>query len=289
MQIGIWLPSTEFDVPPERLIRFASDMESLGLDYLESSDHVLTTRLPAEHRSATMMSRGYHEPLLLFAMLAPYTSLAFATSVLVLPQRPAALVAKQMADLAWWLGDRFRFGLGSGWNAPEFEALGVDFARRGAILSDQVAVIDALWTGHYVDYAGPHHRLEGVGIAPRPPRARPPLWFGGHSRRVLERVARHGEGWMPLVDPDNVDLSNQLQTLRRLLEDQGRDPASLGLEGRIDLPTDESMVGTMRAAERWRALGASHLTLSYEGAGFADLDRVTESARLFAERWADQD
>ena len=286
MEIGIWIPSTEFDVPPERLFRFASDMERLGFAYLESSDHVLTTRLPAKHRSATMMARGYHEPLLLFAMLAPHTSLGFATSILVLPQRPAALVAKQMADLVWWLDDRFRFGVGSGWNASEFGALGTDFTRRGSVLSEQVEVIEALWAGTFVDYVGDHHQLDGIGIAPAPPRPGPPLWFGGHSRRVLERVARHGEGWMPLIEPNDPSLGAEIELLRQLTGEQGRDPAGLGLEGRTALPLASRLDEAIRSADRWRSLGATHLTLSYEGAGFADLDVVTESARLFSHRWA---
>ena len=192
MKYGAWLPPAEFDVDPERLVRFAVDMQEAGLSYPESSDHVLITRLPPAHRSARIISRGYHDPFLLFADLAPRTSLDFATSVLVLPQRPAALVAKQMADLLWFHGDRFRFGLGSGWNAPEFEALGVDVDRRGAIMDEQIEVIASLWSGQYVSHDGTHHTLNEVGIASVPSRRRAPLWFGGHSRRALERVAAHG-------------------------------------------------------------------------------------------------
>lgn len=284
MQIGAWLPSTEFDVDAERLARFASDMETVGLSYLESSDHVLTTQLPSDHRSATMMSRGYHDPFLLFAFLAPRTTLSFSTSVLVLPQRPAALVAKQMAELVWLFGDRFRFGVGSGWNAAEFTALGVDFANRGPILTEQVPVIEALWPGGFASYTGDHHRLDGVGIAPVPSRTGPPLWFGGHGRRVLERVAHHGEGWMPLVAPESPALRAELDQLRRLLDDAGRDMTTLGLEGRIALRATDAPDDWLRTAEAWRELGATHVSLTYEGGGFADLDVVTGAIRTMALR-----
>ncbi len=284
MRIGVWLPSTEFDADAQRLVRFAQDVEGAGLSFLESSDHVLTTRLPDSHVSATMISRGYHDPFLLFGFLAQQTTLDFATSVLVLPERPAALVAKQMAELVWFHGDRFRFGLGSGWNAPEFEALGVDFADRGAILSEQVEVIHALWPGGYASYEGQHHRLDQVGIAPAPPRERPPLWFGGHSRRVLERVARHGEGWMPLTGPTSPNLPAELELLRRLTDQQGRDPDGLGIEGRIVLSTTTTPDDWLRTASSWRRLGVTHLALTYEGGGFADLDGVTEAISGFVQR-----
>ena len=284
MQIGAWLPSTEFDVDAERLVRFAQEMERAGAAFLESSDHVLTARLPDSHGSATMISRGYHDPFMLFAYLAHQTTLDFATSVLVLPQPPAALVAKQMAKLVWFHGDRFRFGLGSGWNAPEFQALGVDFADRGAILNEQIAVIEALWPGGYASFAGQHHRLDQVGIAPVPPRARPPLWFGGHSRRVLERVARHGEGWMPLTAPTSPNLPAELELLRRLTDQKGRDPDGLGVEGRVVLTESTSQDDWLRTAESWRRLGATHLALTYEGGGFGDLDRATEAISGFVQR-----
>lgn len=249
MQIGAWLPSTEFDIDAERLTRFTGHMEQAGVSFLESSDHVLTTRLPNTHGSADMISHGYHDPFMLFAFLASKTNLDFATSVLVLPQRPAALVAKQLAELLWFHGDRFRFGLGSGWNAPEFAALGVEFADRGAILSEQIQVIETLWPAGYASYEGQHHRLDQVGIAPPPPWQRPPIWFGGHSRRVLERVARHGESWMPLSDPSSSNLLAELVLLRRLSEEHGHDPADIGLEGRVALATSTTPDDWLRTAE----------------------------------------
>ncbi len=284
MHIGVWLPSTEFEIDAERLVRFAEDMEGVGVSFLESSDHVLTTRLPHTHGSATLVSRGYHDPFILFAFLAPKTTLDFATSVLVLPQRPAALVVQQLAELIWFYGDRFRFGLGSGWNAPEFAALGVEFADRGAILSEQIKVIEALWPGDYASYVGEHHGLDQVGIAPPPPRQRPPIWFGGHSRRVLERVARHGEGWMPLSNPSNVNLSAELQLLRKLTEEQGHDSADIGLEGRVVLSTSTTQDDWLRTAVAWHRLGVTHLALTYEGGGFTDIGHVTETIQMLGER-----
>lgn len=114
MRIGVWLPSTEFDVHAARLLQFAQDTEQAGVDFLDSSNPVLITRLPSPHGSATMIARDYHDPFIHFGFLAVPAKLDCATSVLVLCQRPAALVAYQMAGLALLHGNRFRFGLGSG-------------------------------------------------------------------------------------------------------------------------------------------------------------------------------
>ena len=88
----------------------------------------------------------FREPLTMFAYLAGCTDLAFATSILIGPQRQTALLAKQAAEVDLLCGGRFRLGLGIGWNKVEYDALGVPFEKRGAILEEQIAVLRALWT-----------------------------------------------------------------------------------------------------------------------------------------------
>jgi probable F420-dependent oxidoreductase len=278
MQVGLWLPSRAFDVTPAELVAFARDAEAAGFDFLAASDHVLTTRLPADHRSATMMATGYLDPFTMFAALAGTVRIGFSTSVLVLAQRQAALVARQMSDLLWWHGDRFRFGVGSGWNPPEFAALGVPFERRGAILSEQVGVIEALWSERFATFEGDFHRLEGVGLDPWPAQPRPPLWFGGHGERVLRRVRESGAGWMPLHGPDHPTVISELAQLREALDADGRPPGDVGLDGRLALTRGGPEAESAATAEGWRALGATHLTITYEGGGFRSLAEALDAA-----------
>ena len=83
----------------------------------------------------------FREPLTMFAYLAGRTNLAFATSILIGPQRQTALLAKQAAEVDLLCGGRFRLGLGIGWNKLEYDALGMPFEQRAAILEEQVAVL----------------------------------------------------------------------------------------------------------------------------------------------------
>lgn len=107
---------------------------------------------------------------------------------------------------------------------------------------------------------------------------------GGYSRRVLERVARHGEGWMPLTDASSSSLPGEIEMLRRLAEHRGRDFAHLGLEGRIVLSTTTTQDDWFRMAEGWRRSGLTHLAITFEQGGCSDLDRVTDTIQPFTER-----
>lgn len=158
----------EVAASPDEVLAFAQSVERAGARYLASSDHVPTTQLPDDHASATMMSWDYHEPFVSCAVPTARTRLDLTTSLPVPLQRPAALVAKQLAELTRWFGDRFRLGVGSGWNMAEVRALGVSFAERGPILTEQAAVIGSFWAGGAVDYHGRHHTLTGVGIDTTP-------------------------------------------------------------------------------------------------------------------------
>jgi probable F420-dependent oxidoreductase len=163
--------------------------------------------------------------------------MGFITSVLVLPQRQTAVVAKQVASIDLLSGGRIRLAVGVGWNAAEYEGLGIDFADRTALLEEQIDVLRLLWTQPIVDFDGRFHHLHGVGINPRPTHPLPILIGSGGSDAVLRRVVRKADGWMPLLIPglDRVDIATAVRNLRRFAEDAGRDPATLPIHGRVYL------------------------------------------------------
>src|SRR5690606_28390288 len=112
--------------------------------------------------------------LTLFAHLSAITTdLEFVTSVLVTPQRPAALVAKQVATVDRLSGGRLNLAVGVGWNHAEYEALGVDYADRTAILAEQLEVVRRLLGEPLVTFTGRFHALDRVGINPLPDRTIP--------------------------------------------------------------------------------------------------------------------
>ena len=168
----------------------------------------------------------FREPLTMFAYLAGCTNLAFATSILIGPQRQTALLAKQAAEVDLLCGGRFRLGLGIGWNKLEYDALGVPFEERAAILEEQVAVLRALWTERSVTIDGRYHHIRASGLAP-PPVQRPiPIWIGGHAPAALRRVGRIADGWFPMVRPGG-GLDAALEHIREGAAEAGRDLSNL--------------------------------------------------------------
>ena len=196
------------------------------------------------------------------AALAPATTtIEFATSVLVMPQRQAPLVAKQIATLDLLSGGRLNIAVGTGWNAVEYAGLGVDFADATAILDEQIDVLRALWTSPVVDFTGRFHTLRGVGLTPFPGIAKP-IWMGTRGRdAALRRVVAKADGWMPLLAPglDPIDVATAVTRLRQLATDAGRDPATLPVWGRVYLGGD----GYERQVEQAKALGFSHLSVGF--------------------------
>ena len=282
MKIGIVFPQADIGTDPDVIRAFARGAEDAGFDYLLAYDHITGVH-PDRFAGATIPGFAgppyvhdspFHDPLVLFSHLAGVTRrLEFVTSVLVLPQRSTPLVAKQAAEVDLLSGGRLRLAVGVGWNFAEYGSLNADFESRNRRLEEQIVVLRKLWTEPIVTFQGRWHTLDRVAIAPRP--ARPlPIWIGGGtSEPVLRRVARLADGWMPLLQPTE-DAEKAVARLRALLVEAGRDPVTIGLDARIRAtggPAD-----WIAAAQRWRALGATHLCLS-AGRGIA-AERQLETA-----------
>jgi alkanesulfonate monooxygenase SsuD/methylene tetrahydromethanopterin reductase-like flavin-dependent oxidoreductase (luciferase family) len=93
-----------------------------------------------------------------------------------------------------------------------------------------------------------------------------PLWLGGMADAVLKRVARYSDGWFPQFRPGTDTATTMMETLRGYVADAGRDMSEIGIEGRFSAggsPDDWST-----AAEGWRALGATHLSVNTMGLGY---------------------
>ena len=170
----------------------------------------------------------FHEPFVLFGYLAGVTStLELVTAVIILPQRQTALVAKQAACIDVISRGRLRLGIGTGWNAVEYDALNEDFSNRGLRSEEQIDVLRKLWADETVTFNGKWHQIEDAGINPLPESRSIPVWLGGMAPQVIERVGRIADGWFPFFNPN---LSEQLKEVHRFAELAGRDPASIGIE-----------------------------------------------------------
>jgi probable F420-dependent oxidoreductase len=140
-----------------------------------------------------------YDPFTTLGWLAAATRrIELGTTVIILPYRNPILTARMAATVDQLCGGRFIFGVGVGWAKQEFEALGVPFARRGAISNDYLEAIKTLWTRDVASYAGPFVSFKDVHTAPRPLRSpHPPIWIGGSTDAALRRAVRYGDGWHP--------------------------------------------------------------------------------------------
>jgi probable F420-dependent oxidoreductase len=290
VKLGAIFPQTECGTDIKAIGEFVQAVEEMGYDHLFVADHVLGAD-PRHHHHPSLAIYSHravvHETMTLLAYLAALTRrITLATGILILPQRQTALVAKQAAEVDVLSGGRLRLGIGVGWNAVEYEALGLDFANRGARCAEQVAVLRALWTQEVVDFSGTWHRISHAGLNPLPLQRPIPIWFGVGSRErphppeaVLRRVARLADGWSPSFPPDEAGRA-LVDRVHAYAREAGRDPARLPLEGRVRL-AGQDPAAWIAQAERWQALGADHLIAEPRGGGLAFPAQQLETLRKF--------
>jgi probable F420-dependent oxidoreductase len=275
MRIGAILPQTEIGPDPGRIRYFGQAVEQLGFDHLVAYDHVLGAD-PSVHGGwdgPYDVDTEFHEPFVVFGFLAGITSLELVTGILILPQRQTALVAKQAAEVDLLTQGKLRLGVGIGWNAVEYGSLGQDFTVRGRRVEEQVDLLRKLWTCRSVTFEGEFDRVVGAGIAPLPVQRPIPIWFGGFSPKVYDRIGRLADGWFPLIPPGD-QLDEALAIIRAGAESSGRDPASISMEGRVNWSGD--LGKAIAECRRWADVGASHVSINTMGAGLSSVEEHVE-------------
>ena len=283
MKVGVVFPQTEIGADPIAVRDYAQAAESLGYSHLLAYDHVAGAepasrpgwRGPYTHQSL------FHEPLSLFAHLGAITQhLEFVTGILVLPQRQTVLVAKQAAEVDVLNGGRLRLGVAVGWNAVEYEALGMDFSNRGRRIVEQIRVLRLLWSQEVVDFTGRWHRIDHAGIKPLPTQRSIPIWMGGMSEPAMKRTARLADGWFPQFRQVDDAARDTLARFRSYIEEAGRQRSEVGIEGRISIANSEPDAWS-RSLEAWRDIGATHVGVNTMGAGLESPRDHIEAIRRF--------
>jgi probable F420-dependent oxidoreductase len=283
VQIGVIYPQTELPTDAGTVRAYATAVEELGYRHVEIYDHVLGAD-PAVHagwRGPYDVDTTFHEPLVFYGFLAAITKLELVTGIVIAPQRQTALLAKQAAEVDILSEGRFRLGLGAGWNPVEYEALGQDFSTRGQRLEEQIGLLQRLWAERSVTHEGRFDRIVGAGLAPLPVQRPIAIWLGGMSPPAYRRMGRLADGWFPRVEP-GPDLDEALAIIATAAAEAGRDPGAIGMDGRVRQGSGETD-DLVRAAERWRDAGATHVSVDTMGAGLpgldAHLDALAKAAR----------
>src|SRR6201996_8564579 len=242
MRIGVVFPQTEIGADAGAVRAYAEHVEGLGYAHVLAYDHVVG---------------------------AVTTSLELVTGIVILPQRQTVLVAKQAAEVDLLSGGRLRLGVGLGWNAVEYEALGGDFSTRGKRCDEQVELMRKLGPEPSVTFSGSYHRVTGAGLAPLPVQRPIPVWFGASSPRALRRAGRLGDGWLPMVWPA-AQLGPASQQVLQAARDSGRDPAQLGMQGQVSWNgSADDLADGLRI---WADAGATHVSINTMNAGLASVD-----------------
>jgi probable F420-dependent oxidoreductase len=288
MRLGVVFPQTEIGIDPLVIRDYAQAAEELGYAHILAYDHVLGANpdsRPGWRPPFTYLD-SIHEPFVLFGYLAGLTTrIELVTGVIILPQRQTALVAKQAAALDVLSRGRVRLGIGIGWNPVEYEALGENFTNRGRRSEEQAEVMRLLWTQPLVTFAGRWHKITDAGLNPLPIQRPIPIWFGGSADAVLRRIGRLGDGWFPLLAPDEKCRA-AVDRIRSYARDAGRDPASIGVEGRISIG-DRPIQEWVQEIRAWHQLGATHLSVNTMKAGLPTPAAHIDAIRRFRETTRD--
>ncbi|MEU0204937.1 LLM class F420-dependent oxidoreductase [Streptomyces canus] len=289
MKYGIQLPvqsqSTIYAEPweagagPEDLVEVARAADRAGFAYIAACDHVAVPR-----RLAPAMSTVWYDPVATLAFLAAVTERARLLShVAVVGLRHPLLTAKQYATIDHLSGGRLILGVGAGHVQEEFEALGVDFAGRGAVLDESIdALRSALGPDEFPEHHGKLYDFADLGQRPRPTQSRVPVWVGGSSPAAVRRAALKGDGWLPQGDPRDR-LPAQIERIRRLRAEAGIEaPFTVGAIAEplyVGTPTwdvgrrtlsgaPDALAESLRA---YRAMGVDQIQVRFRSRGRTEL------------------
>ena len=239
MKLAVEYPSVAYREGPEGVARLARAIEDIGYDELDVFDHVVMG-YPLEGRPPGPYPADM--PILEAFMTLAYAAavtrrVRLGTEVLVLPQRDPVLVAKQVSTLDTLSAGRVRLGVGVGWQASEYEALGEDFTNRGRRMDEALALLRACWAERSIDFAGVHYHVRAMGMEPKPPQGRAlPIWIGGNSEAAYRRVGRHGDGWLGSRVTDAASAKPIIESIHRHAAEAGRDPKTIGLQSMVAPP-----------------------------------------------------
>ena len=266
MEIGAVFPHNEIGTDPQAIKDYAQGVEELGVTHLLIYDHVLGADRdrPGGFEGPYDKDVAFHEPFTTFAFIAAVTKkLDMITTVMILPQRQTVLVAKQAAELAILSNNRFKLGIGVGWNAVEYTGLNENFKNRGKRQEEQGELMRLLWESEVLEYKGDYHHIDKASINPRPSKS-VPIWFGGGAPQLIERCADLGDGWIPLMGP-NEAARKTLAAIKEKRKSKGLDWDNFGVQAQAQYAGGDAERWN-KHAEKWRNLGASHLAIATHNA-----------------------
>ena len=230
MSVGIVVPLPAYTIDPAFI---AQKAEELGFESIWYHEHPIlpvssASPFPSTGGEIPWTYRHFTDPYIALSRASAVTSrIKLGTGITLAPERNPLILAKEVAALDHYSGGRFLFGIGAGWNREETEMMGGDFDHRWTQTREAVLALKELWTKDEAEFHGRYYDFPPVYCYPKPAqKPHPPVLLGGNARNVLQRIARWGDGWLPIrVSPERIDESRKM--LDALAAERGRDPASL--------------------------------------------------------------
>ena len=280
MKIGLIAVNVGGEDAAENMVALARKAEQVGLESLWTFEHVVVpldyqSRYPyhASGKFPAAPETSFIDPLIALSHVAAVSkSLRLGTGINIVPQTNPLLLAKQAASLDYLSGGRLMLGVGAGWLAEEFAAMGTPFEGRGARFDDYLTAMKKVWSGEVVEHESEFLSWSGFKSYPLPvQKPNIPLIIGGTSDAALKRVAAHGDGWITVGKPE--ELAGPHERLQNFAAEAGREMASI--------ETTATWIYVKEGADsrkQYEDLGVSRLLIPWLALGDADplagLDRL---------------
>ncbi|HTK16692.1 MAG TPA: TIGR03619 family F420-dependent LLM class oxidoreductase [Acidimicrobiia bacterium] len=278
-----------------RFVDLARAADDAGVDRIVVVDHVVMGPHTENYAWGTFPvppEAPWYEPLIVLAAVASATTrVRLATGILIAPLRPAVLLAKQAATLDVLSRGRLDLGVGTGWQREEYDAEGIDFARRGELLSDTLAACKVLWRDTPAALDTATVKFHDIYCEPKPLQpGGVPLWIGGSLRPNLRRLVEWGDAWIPIMGATLEAIAEGAREIKDAWSQDGRDPATLQVQAplRIERGSDDrpDLARSIATVPDLVAAGATdvHVTLRAFNRDPADAPAVfAELVRRFAD------
>jgi probable F420-dependent oxidoreductase len=294
-------------VRPDHMPALAAHAERLGYESVFVPDHVVipvafTSRYPGTEDGGFPYGAAtpLYDPWVVMTAIAGATAtIRIGTAIYLVALRHPIVTARHAVTFEALAGPRLLLGVGVGWLAEEFAALGIDPRTRFSRAEEAVAALRVLWTEPEPSFRGEHFAFDRVHLEPKPRSApHPPVLFGGDSDAALRRALRCGDGWMSGgVAADAEAVATLVARLRRARDEVAADPpagydpdrpfgitvlhpnpgaadlarlADLGVERVVVMPWARTR-DAPEAIERFRALAAG--VVAVDGPGFTPAAR----------------
>jgi probable F420-dependent oxidoreductase len=285
MKLGVFLPVSGKAAGAEVLTEASQQAENLGYDSVWAAERLVNpwemkTSYPYKADSQWFVAPDvpFLEPLTCLAFMSAVTKkVQLGISVAVLPYRHPLYTARVATSIDKLSNGRLILGVGIGWMVEEFNALGVDFHKRGAMSNEQLQIFNTLWKEERPSFHGKHYNFDPVSVSPKPvQQPRFPIWQGGESEPAQKRAATYADAWFSyFVKITPQEMAAKYANVRKFAKEAGRNPDDVKLcccrpveITQQPVPQkDDTLEGTpeqlIAALKRFKEIGVQHMALQF--------------------------